>query len=138
MNHPVLVKLYFDQYAGLKGVGDEAIVVTDAQSYAAARQAIEKVKAGEKSAPLTIIVRSRHFFMGFHDLLLLGDLVQIIRIAPRDAIARAFHIQLPGDHYSAIIHFPTILEKMVGQFQAVGETPGRVRTAVGERGASVP
>ena len=97
MNHPVLVKLYFDQYAGLEDVGDEAIVVTDAQSYAAARQAIEKVKAGEKPAPLTIIVRSRHFFTGFHDLLLLGDLVQITRIAPRDAIARASHIRVPSN-----------------------------------------
>ena len=95
MNHPVLVRLYFDQYAGLKGVGDEAIVVTDAQSYAAARQAIEKVKAGEKPAPLTIVVCSRHFLKGFHDLPLLGDLVQTTCIAPREAIASAFHIQVP-------------------------------------------
>jgi len=97
MNHPVLVRLYFDQYAGLKNVSDEAIVVTDAQSYAAARQAIEKVKAGQRPAPLTIIVRSRHFLVGFHDLSLLSDLVQITRIAPREAIARAFHIQVPSD-----------------------------------------
>jgi len=97
MNHPVLVKLYFDQYAGLKDVSDEAIVVTDAQSYAAARQAIEKMKAGERPVPLTIIVRSRHFLAGFHDLNLLSDLVQITRIAPREAIARAFHIQVPSD-----------------------------------------
>jgi len=97
MNHPILVRLYFDRYAGLKGVGDEAIVVTDVQSYAAARQAIEKVKSGEKPAPLTIIMRSRHFFTGFHDLLLLGDLVQVTRIAPRDTIAREFRIQVPSD-----------------------------------------
>ena len=96
MNHPVLVKLYFDQYAGLASIGDEAIVVTDAQSYAAARQTIEKIKAGEKPAPLTIIVRSRHFLTGFHDLDLLGDLVQVKHIAPRNAIARAFHIQVPS------------------------------------------
>ena len=97
MNHPVLIRLYFDQYAGLKDVGDEAIVVTDVQSYAAARQAIEKVKAGEKPAPLTIIVRSRHFFMGFHDLILLGNLVQSTPIAPLEAIASAFHIQAPSN-----------------------------------------
>lgn len=97
MNHPVLVKLYFDQYAGLKDVSDRAIVVTDAQSYAAARQAIEKVKAGERPAPLTIIVRSRHFRAGFHDLTLLGDLAQVKRIAPRDKIAEAFHIRVPGN-----------------------------------------
>lgn len=97
MNHPVLVKLYLDQYAGLKDVSDAAIVVTDTQSYAAARQAIEKMKAGERAAPLTIIVRSRHFLAGFHDLNLLGDLAWITRIAPREAIARAFHIQVPSD-----------------------------------------
>jgi len=96
MNHPVLVKLYFDQYAGLKDVGHEAIVVTDAQSYAAARQTVEKMKAGERPAPLTIIVRSRYFLTGFHDLDLLGDLVQVKHIAPRNAIARAFHIQVPS------------------------------------------
>jgi hypothetical protein len=97
MNYPVLVKLYFDQYDGLKDVFDEAIVVTDAQSYAAARQAIEKVKAGERPAPLTIIVRSRHFLTGFHDLTLLRDLVQVTRIAPRDEIARAFHLRVPSE-----------------------------------------
>ena len=96
MNHPVLVKLYFDQYAGLKDVGHEALVVTDAQSYAAARQTVEKMKAGERPAPLTIIVRSRYFLTGFHDLDLLGDLVQVKHIAPRNAIARAFHIQVPS------------------------------------------
>ena len=95
MNHPVLIKLYFDQYAGLGDVGDEALAVTDAQSYAAARQAIEKMKAGERPAPLTIVVRSRHFLKGFHDLPLLGDLVQTTCIAPREAIASAFHIQVP-------------------------------------------
>jgi len=97
MNHPVLIRLYLDQYAGSKGVGDEAIVVTDVQSYAAARQAIEEVKAGEKPAPLTIVVRSRHFFTGFHDLSLLGDLVQITRIAPLEAIAGASHVRVPGN-----------------------------------------
>ncbi len=97
MNHPVLVSFYFDQYAGLEDVGDEAIVVTDAQSYAAARQAIEEMKAGERAAPLTIIVRSCHFFTGFHDLALLEGLVQIKHIAPRDAITRAFHVQVPSD-----------------------------------------
>ncbi len=97
MNHPVLIKLYFDQYAGLKDVSDEAIMVTDAQSYAAARQAIEKVKAGERPAPLTIIVRSRHFRAGFHDLTLLEDLAKVRCIAPRDEIARAFHIRAPSE-----------------------------------------
>jgi len=97
MNHPVLVKLYFDQYAGLGDIGDEAIVVTDAQSYAIARQAIEEMKAGENPAPLTIIVRSRRFLMGFHDLNLLGDLVQIKHIAPREAITRTLHIQVPSN-----------------------------------------
>lgn len=96
MDRPVLVKLYFDQYAGLSDVGDEAIVVTDARSYADARRAIEEMKAGERRAPLTIVVRSRHFFAGFYDLDLLGDLVQVEHIAPRDAIADAFHIQVPG------------------------------------------
>lgn len=96
MSHSVLIKLCFDQYAGIKRVDDEAIVVTDARSYAAARQAIEKLKAGERPAPLTIVVRSRHFFAGFYDLDLLGDLVQVEHIAPRDVIADAFHIQVPG------------------------------------------
>jgi len=95
MSHSVLIKLYFDQYAGLRNAGDEAIVVTDAQSYAVARQAVEKMKAGERPAPLTIVVSSRHFYPGFHDLNLLGDLVQVERIAPREMIARAFHIQVP-------------------------------------------
>ena len=77
MSHSVLIKLCFDQYAGIKGVDDEAIVVTDARFYATARQAIEKLKAGERPAPLTIVVRSRHFLAGFCDLDLLGDLVQV-------------------------------------------------------------
>jgi len=97
MKHPVLIKIYFDQYVSRKGVDDEAIIVNDVQSYAAARRAIEKMKAGEVGAPLTIIVRSRHFSLGFHDLILLGDLVQSTPIAPRDEIARVFHIQPPGD-----------------------------------------
>ena len=97
MNHHVLVKLCFNQYAELGDIGDEAIVVTDAQSYTIARQAIEKTKAGENPAPLTIIVRSRRFFMGFHDLELLGDLVQTKHIAPREAITRTLHIQVPSD-----------------------------------------
>jgi hypothetical protein len=97
MKHPGLIKIYFDQYASRKGVDDEAIIVNDVQSYAAARQAIEKMKAGEISAPLTIIVRSRHFSAGFHDLILLGDLVQSTHIAPRDEIARVSHRSRP-DH----------------------------------------
>jgi hypothetical protein len=92
----MLVKLYFDEYAGLREVDDRAIVVADVQSYAAARQAIEALKSGESAGPLIIIVRSRHFVMGFHDLTLLGDLVQITRIAPRDEIARVFHLQVPS------------------------------------------
>ena len=95
MSHPVLVKLYFDQYAGLQDIPDGAIVVTDAQSFAAARQAIEKMKAGEVPGRLTILVRSRQFLTGFHDLEPLGDLVQITNIAPRDQIAATFHIQVP-------------------------------------------
>jgi hypothetical protein len=97
MSHPVLVRLYLDQYAGLEDVDDQAVVVTDVPSYAAARRTIEEVKAGERRAPLTIVVRSRHFFAGFHDLGLLGDLAQIVCIAPRDEIARALHIQIPSD-----------------------------------------
>ena len=96
MSHSVLIKLCFDQYAGIKNVDDEAIVVTDVQSYAAARQAIEKLKAGQRPAPLTIVVRSHHFFAGFYDLKLLGDLVQAEHIAPRDAIAETLHIQVSG------------------------------------------
>lgn len=53
----------------------------------------------------------------------------VVPLANSVALARAarlddsHHIQLPGDHYSAIIHFPTILEKMVSQFRAAGDTP---------------
>lgn len=97
MNHHVLVRLYFDQYAGLKDASDEAIIVNDAPSYAAARHAIERMKAGERPAPLSIIVRARQFFAGFHDLLLLGDLVPTVRIAPREEIAKTFHLQVPDE-----------------------------------------
>lgn len=97
MTQPILVELYFDQYSGLKDVGVEVVVVIDVESYAAARQAIEKVKAGERSAPLTVIVRADRFFMGFHDLALLGDLVQTMHIAPLEAIAGACHIQPPSN-----------------------------------------
>jgi hypothetical protein len=95
MKHPVLVKLYYDQYAGLGDVDNAALIVTDALSYAAARQSIERMKAGDIPAPLTIIVRSRRFFTGFHDLALLGNLVETRRIAPKEEIASAFHIQVP-------------------------------------------
>jgi len=97
MNHPVLFRLYTDPYAGLEGIDDQALVVTDAPSYAAARRAIEEVKDGERPAPLTIVVRSRSFFAGFRDLALLGGLASITHIAPRDEIAEAFHIQVPAD-----------------------------------------
>ncbi len=94
--HSVLVKLYLDEYAGLREADDKAIIVADVQSYAAARQAIEQLKSGVGAGPLVIIVRSRHFVMGFHDLTLLGDLVHITHIAPRDEIARVFHLQVPS------------------------------------------
>jgi hypothetical protein len=97
MKRPVLVNLYFDQHSGLENVADEAFVVVDAQSYATARRAIEKMKAGEIPAPVTIIVRSRSFFGGFHDLSLLGDLAQVTHIAPRAQIVEALHVEVPDN-----------------------------------------
>jgi hypothetical protein len=97
MTHSVVARLYFDPYSGLDGLSDEAIIVTDAKSYAAARQAIEAAKAGEIALPLTIVVRSKHFAAGFHDLALLRDLVEITHISPRHDIAGAFGFQLPDN-----------------------------------------
>lgn len=94
--HP-LIKLYFDLYGALPDTDAQALVVVDLPSYAAARQAIEALKAGERPAPLTIVVHSRHFMGGFHDLRLLEPWVEITSIAPRDEIARQFRVQLPGD-----------------------------------------
>jgi hypothetical protein len=95
--HPVLVRLYYDQYGDLTTIGEGTLVVTDIQSYVNARQAIDEVKAGEHPAPLSIIVRSPHYFSGFHDLALLGDLAHISTIAPRDELSRRLHIQIPAE-----------------------------------------
>lgn len=97
MKQPILVRLYFDQYAGLETADRQAIVVSDTPSYAIARRAIEEMKGGVLAAPLTIVVRSRHFLTGFHDLTQLGDLAEITSIAPRNEIEGAFHIRVPAE-----------------------------------------
>lgn len=94
-NLPTLIRVYFDQYGGQDNVEREGIIVADAQSYGVARQAIEDLKSGARAAPLVIVVRSPHFFAGFHDLVDLGGLVKTMHIAPRDELARALCIQIP-------------------------------------------
>ncbi len=96
MKQPVLVALYFDQFNGLEP-GEDVIVVIDASTYAKARQAIENVKAGEETGPLTIIVRSNQYFVGFHDLTSFGLLVQIVHIDPRAEITSKLHFQIPNN-----------------------------------------
>lgn len=96
MSKFVLIKLYLDPYRALHDTDEQALLVNDVPSYAAARQAIEMLKAGERPAPLTIVVCSRHFLDGFHDLSLLEPWVEIVHIAPRDEIARQLRVQLPS------------------------------------------
>lgn len=96
MKQPVLIYLYFDQYEGVGDVAPEALIVADVRTYVIAREAIERMKAGERVGSLTIIVRSRQHFSGFHDLPPLGMLVQTVHIAPRDEIAGKQHIQIPN------------------------------------------
>lgn len=97
MRHTTLIRLYFDEYGALKDSSPQAIVVTDLQSYAGARRAIEELKAGDIAGPLTVIVHSHRFYAGFHDLSPFGDLVESTSIAPRDGIRRTCHIQVPSD-----------------------------------------
>ena len=95
MDNSELIRLWFDQYTNLDEFSDDAIVVSDVKSYATARRAVEDLKSGERRGPLAIVVRSRQFFAGFHDLDLLGNLTSLAHIAPRDELESTFHIEVP-------------------------------------------
>jgi hypothetical protein len=95
MKRPTLIYLFFDQYDCVESVGAKDIVVVDATTYAEARRVIENLKSGQKKGPITIIVRSRQFLSGFHDLEEFGDLINITKIAPREKIITKFSIYLP-------------------------------------------
>lgn len=127
MGDAILIRLYHDQFGALQELDDQSTVVTDLASFVAARRAIEALKAGELPAPLTIVVRSAHFAGGFHDLDVMGTLVAVTRISPRQTIAQALNIPVPSvftndDLISVGILGPADILSSVGQLEIRDET----------------
>jgi dienelactone hydrolase len=47
-----------------------------------------------------------------------------LALAQAASLAEDHHVRMPGDHYSAIIHFPTILKHVTDRLREVPETTG--------------